>query len=334
MNSVRNTSTLQSKVFEIVVGPSEESFYVHANILARSEVLKKAVEGSFREREESKIVWPHWTVSAAEAFLEWLYKDDYPCPYPVPVIPPVEASEDKTSIDTATKRSLPEEDVDNDVLPTSTPDSAPVAKKQKPDAPSATLQPLSELFWSGPMSPRSISQAEEFDTWTGHQLWSPDQLDYHATFMLHAELYVMGCHYMLDELKGMAWQRLRAVLVTIGRPSMESNVIGNMIDLVRYVYNETGQIDEEEEPLRNLITTFVALHLPSFKNSGIEDMALSRKEDDPEHINKEFVSELSTKLILRIENLEQIEAEKAKTSNVPAAAGNKLTSAVRTAPDT
>ncbi|KAL9031627.1 MAG: hypothetical protein Q9180_006791 [Flavoplaca navasiana] len=143
-----------------------------------------------------------------------------------------------------------------------------------------------------------MSEAEEFDKWTGHQLWSPGQLDYHATFMTHAELYNMACTYQLDGLKNMAWQRLRSVMVTIGQPVTGSAVIGNLVKLIRYTYEVTGDIDHEEEPLRKLVTTFAAAYISQFEGPDVDELMRSRVESD-----REFVVDLMAKIRVQVNSL-------------------------------
>lgn len=125
--------------------------------------------------------------------------------------------------------------------------------------------------------------------------------------MTHAELYVMGNQYMLDELKDIAWHRLKAVLLTIGRPLEGSVVIDNITQLGRYVYRETGQMDDEEEPLRNLVSSFVALHYPVFGTSMMGEMIMSTEEGD-----REFAKDLLAKLTLKVKQFEKVEGERAR----------------------
>ncbi|KAL8675984.1 MAG: hypothetical protein Q9224_007340, partial [Gallowayella concinna] len=219
-------SAFNSRVFKILVGPTEEAFYAHEDILCKSDVLRMIVRGGGKEQEEGKLLWPDWTVSGAEKFLEWLYVGDYKCPYPVEARNPEhdsnngveEAPARRAEQGKETRRHLLLDDPQSDFsLPEEVPDigfelpsmeqpSPPTIKKTPAVDP---LTPLKDLSWSGSRSLGKLSQTEEFEKWTGHQLWRPDQLDYEATFQTHAELYQLGCYYMLDELKNMAWQRLR-----------------------------------------------------------------------------------------------------------------------------
>ncbi|KAL8728221.1 MAG: hypothetical protein Q9166_005524 [cf. Caloplaca sp. 2 TL-2023] len=326
-------SALKSQVFEIVVGPlagssavsaefanpaessEPESFFVHAEILSISKVLQKEVEGLFKERKEKRIEWPHWTVSGAEKFLDWLYTGDYKCPYPTQA--------PKHEKDPADKNGESfEAEAHNEESPASPPLEPPPAepradseasqqgrsyippwlrnsaRKQQPST-ALPLPQLKDLTWSGIRPLGKLTEAEEFDKWTGHQLWSPSQLDYEATFMTHAELYVMACQYMLDGLKNMAWQRLRSVLITIGTPPPECAVIDNIMTLVRYVYQETGDLGETEEPLRELVTTFTALHFINFQGPELHELMMSTAEAD-----REFVADLLAKVMQKVKHLE------------------------------
>ncbi|KAL8850914.1 MAG: hypothetical protein Q9221_004114, partial [Calogaya cf. arnoldii] len=205
-----------SQVFQIVVGPSAKTLYAHADVLAKSDVLRMVVNSGGKEKEEGKILWPDWTVGAAERFLEWLYTGDYKCPYPVEASKQDQISREKDEGEAGTqlavkagqgiknghavrirsnKRAHKQSHTNITPRPTKT-------NKQSPIVPGTQFK---DVTWSGsrPLTSK-LSEAEEFDKWTGHQLWTPGQLDYEATFMTHAELYNMACTYQMDDLKNMA----------------------------------------------------------------------------------------------------------------------------------
>lgn len=162
------------------------------------------------------------------------------------------------------------------------------------------LTRLEDLTWHGCRTLEKSSEAEEFDRWTGHQLWRPDELNYENILMTHAKLYVMACFYQLDELKNMSWQRLRAVLVSIGKPSHQTPVIGNLVTLIHYVYQETGDNSLGEEPLRMLVTSFAALHYTKLNGTGVNDLLLSTEAAD-----REFVVDLFEKVAQHMSYLEE-----------------------------
>ncbi|KAL8949480.1 MAG: hypothetical protein Q9222_004415 [Ikaeria aurantiellina] len=312
-------SAFSSKIFKVFVGPSADLFYVHADVLARSRVLKKEVEGSWKEKSERKITWASWKPDVADKFFEWLYTGDYHCPYPSAICDLGESSHnDNDEVDEirSRDRSIAVERPDDPiVVPTVeravidssrvTDDESSNNVSEMPRAktmrnlPAQPLNRLQELQWEGCRSLEKLTQAEEFDRWTGHQLWSPDQLDYEVTLLLHAELYVMACHYMLDGLKNMAWQRLRSVLITVGVPQVGSPVISNVVSLIHYVYEETGETTDGAEPLRELLVTFAALHFTSFRGIEVDELMMSTQESD-----REFVVDLMVKVMQQTMHLE------------------------------
>ncbi|KAL8727469.1 MAG: hypothetical protein Q9181_005700 [Wetmoreana brouardii] len=335
----RRWTVYKSHIFEILVGPSAESFFAHAGVLSRSKVLRKEVEGLWKEKEENKIYWRDWSVGAVEKFLEWLYNSDYTCPYPTKALESGTGSviEDRDVASRHEEPPIADEILEAPALGIdvgSADDQVPIDEKPSDDfgelgasmpqvfsfsdlphsfpstgkGEAISVRPLTclpDLGWSGCRTLKKLSQAEEYDKWTGHQLWSPAELDYEATFMAHAELYVMACHYMLDELKNMAWQRLRSVLVTIGTPSSEYPVIGNLMTLIHYVYQETGETDEGKDPLRELVTTFAALHFTCIQGPEIDELIRSPVASDAE-----FIVDLMTKTAQQMSFLESRTSEK------------------------
>ncbi|KAL8871844.1 MAG: hypothetical protein Q9174_002415 [Haloplaca sp. 1 TL-2023] len=310
-------------VFTIVVGPSKTLFYVHGDVLAKSKVLAKEVGGSWKENQESRIEWPDWNVDAVSVFVEWLYCRDYTCPYPSKIadtsVAPEPAAEDyptEEDRDPAATGSYGRNG-DQPILDSRLvavdmcQDDEYIPKKKKKKGRSIweddevspkiswSPKPLSDLTWAGCRDLAHMTQSEEFDKWSGHLIWKPQELDYGATFMTHAQLYVMACFYMLPDLKNMAWQRLRSVLTTIGSPAKDWKVIENLGELVHYTYAETESSDQE--PLRMLVTAFTALHFPRIKGQVIDQLILSEARSD-----KEFVVDLMSDLTQQLGELKAL----------------------------
>ncbi|KAL8952131.1 MAG: hypothetical protein Q9222_001943 [Ikaeria aurantiellina] len=308
MDAISDPKVFRSQIFKVLAGPTQEPFYVHAGVLARSEPLRQMTTGSWKEKEEKTIIWSKWSIEVVEKFIEWLYRDDYSCPYPRPA-----ASMEGTAI-TATKekqtakphlvdRGAEERDYKAIAEPKASEFGIQASKKRKTG--SSSFLSLKEIVRSNSLVSPTTSQPEAFELWMGHMLYIPEDLDYFATLSTHVQLYLMGHQYLLDSLKLMALQRFGAVLMSIWILSNEAPIIGNMISLIREVYLGTGPGDnEEEEPLRNLVTTFVASHFSNFKNSGIERLTASREECD-----REFTTDLVRKLMLRMATLEKGEGK-------------------------
>lgn len=244
---------------------------------------------------EQTIRWTEWDDVAVEKFLEWLYTNDYTCPYPTPIHSLVKEDGEKDG-----QPKVSNKPSNTHVAPTQTDITEPHSDPfRKPPAKKQKLLPLKDLTWSGANPAKKLSPAQEYDKWPGHQLWRPQQLDYGVPFSIHAELYLMGCRYLLDDLRSRAWSRLRAMLVKIGRPPPGSPVITNVRDLILEVYDKIDGSGGDVEPLKELLATFVVDNFTAFQASGIEDWATS--DNKPA---REFIPGLMSKLMLRVEELE------------------------------
>ncbi|KAL8938836.1 MAG: hypothetical protein Q9216_003675 [Gyalolechia sp. 2 TL-2023] len=322
MEEAASQSYFKSKVFEIVVGPSAESFYAHADALAKSVVLRETVQGPWRENLESKLEWPDWEATIVSKFLERLYTNDYKCPGPVKVCEtmPTLLSSAEAKGKSSAESPVPEDDhviqaaVDEPPpVPAAYPlddgyKFMPMFGMPRPESPDkegtsarSTIRPLTrieDLTWHGCRNLKRSSAAAEFDWWMGHQPRQSDKLDYEITLMTHAKLYVMACFYQLDALQDMSWERLKAVLVSVGKPGPRTPIIGNLVALIHDVYQETGQNNQAEEPLRMLVTSFAAIHCTNFIGTAVHDLLLLTEETD-----REFVVDLFEKLAQQMKYL-------------------------------
>ena len=296
------------------------------------------------EAQTRRIVWPEWSGDIVDKFMQWLYTDDYDTPYPTEARNVAEEQEtaeqdgglnklekvDPTSTTEAFPYELQEEEwsapAEPDAVPAPQPASGfeehPIAstvrkfrKKRTKDSlktkdsmkSKGPLTPLEDLKWKGCHAIKMKSRAEEFDSWMQGHRKEPKPLDYGATFITHATLYVIACQKDLIELKNMAWQRLRALLVAIGPPVPGWPIVADLVGLIQYTYRETGISELKKEPLRELLTSYVAIHFTSFEGPEVDNLFSSTVSDD-----REFVVELMSKVRQRMENLE---AKKSATND-------------------
>ncbi|KAL8640054.1 MAG: hypothetical protein Q9226_008787 [Calogaya cf. arnoldii] len=315
MESITHSGTFQSEIFKIITRSATQPFYVHADVLARSDSLRKLVEGPWKESVEHTIDWTEWEPVTVERFIQWLYTDDYTCPYPTLVQPPIKSgdSEDKP-VETDEKASTHQvaRIQPNDAESRASAPEGPPRKKQK-------LVPLFKQRTRAEVERiTKQTQAEQFDEWCDNQE-SFENRDYSAYLGAHAELYIMACRYLLQELSGLAFYRLRSALVDLEQPGnllrsgvcaldqhlRGSPVIKNIMDLIPGVYDNVGNPIGDEERLKDLLTDFVALNFTAFQASGIEDWATSDNG-----VAREFISGLMPKLMLKVKGWEVAEADR------------------------
>lgn len=279
------------------------------------------MEGSWREKTEKKIVWPHWSATAVENFVEWIYTEDYKGPYPTPIRDteelPAKNSENSGETDARTIKdavpvaSSPALSDGFDLTSQEKPRKRPVSflsatsQEQIAEAKKRHVLPFTRVQGlvgpTGNRKVKKLSKAEEYDMWTGHMLWRSDELDYENTLMTHAELHVMACQYMLDDLKELTWQRLRSVLISVGTPVHQSLFIRNLVKVLRYVYKETAtdSLEADQEPLLKLLSTFTAQHFTQIKGPEIDELFGSATE-----LDREIVVDVTAKITQIMDHLE------------------------------
>lgn len=267
------------------------------------------------ETQDRKIKWPEWSAEIVEKFLEWLYTGDYTIPYPKEVVRPDEhdsdvqfhePAEDEVHEEGMAPEGFPVEHQEQEWSIPLEAEPAPQPELPQPLTSctelkrTAPMTPLKDLTWEGCHAVEKTSHAEDFDLWIMcNQDDNVYPFDYEETLMTHATLYVIACQKDLAELKNMAWQRLRVLLVKLGAPDAGRPMMGNMVALIRYAYQETGVSELPVDPLRHLITSYVALHFTKFKGPEVDSLFASQAADD-----RDFVVEVVAKVRQRVEDLE------------------------------
>ncbi|KAL9042097.1 MAG: hypothetical protein Q9214_003888 [Letrouitia sp. 1 TL-2023] len=284
--SNQDQSPFETAIFEILAGPTGKCFFVHAAVLAKSERIRKQIEGNWKDTLQHKLVWENWSEDIVSLFVEWLYTGDYNFPYPVEISPSSQGNEENHAEDQDTLVHQ-EVDQEGEKTPPPPPLEPSAAFEEEPKPPDRPLTPLSDLRWSAGHPIRTTSQAEEFKLWPGFIIWKPEMLDYEDTLMTHAKLYVMADYFLLSELQNATLHQLRSSLLTIEPLIPESRQMSNVAHLIDYVYEHTVEPTIGENPLRRLVSQYAALQFANFK--GDEFRQLMKK-------GGEFVNDLVEKV--------------------------------------
>ncbi len=67
----------QSPIIPVRVGPHAETFYIHRDILMKSEYFRKALGGSFQEAEKQAIDLPEEDVAIFSFVVAFMYEGSY-----------------------------------------------------------------------------------------------------------------------------------------------------------------------------------------------------------------------------------------------------------------
>ena len=268
------TETLPSPftglIFEILAGSQETLFFAHASVLEKSDKLKATTRGKWKDSSERIIVLKDWEPETVGRLLQWLYTDDYEAPYPAEVSPSVA----QTLKRRVSEKSLPSNEDAKDVVEIGTPKKIGSANGSQ-----MVLKPLKDMEYNKADAKLAPSHAEAFSLWTAAYKKSfLSVLNFEDTLLAHAKLYSLADYMLLPVLQAHAFQRTKAVLLfmhtyylpLLGPYSSPFNqpVIVNIITVIRYVYANTVRLVSEEEPLRELISTFVALNYDQFGDNG------------------------------------------------------------------
>ena len=312
-------------IFEILVGSEKTRFVAHASVLEKSDKLKALTCGKWKDSSQRVIVLEDWEPETVGRFLEWLYTGDYETPFPVEASP----SEAENLESHVSEKSMPSNEDTEDVLELCSP-----VKLENVSRTQRVLKPLQDINYNRADPKPTPSHAEAFTRWeASFTLWTPTPkkplsggLNFEGTLLAHAKLYSLADYMLLPVLQAQVFQRLKSVLLFIhtsylrsqgfNLPADHQPVILNIITLIRYVYANTVRLVSEEEPLRELISTFVAFNYDKFKDDeGVVRKFMGQGGDFQEDLHDKMqmkVLDMDTELRLMKMELKGVKTKRAK----------------------
>lgn len=252
-------------MFEVLAGLDRKFFLAHPSILVKSDKLKALVEGGWKDSLERKIVLEDWDEETVVRLLEWLYTDNYSSPHPqvlwstsAPVLADDPAAEVADNVEPEDFSPPPA-----DMQTTVALKKAYMAEPGPNDAVSSLISFTCQHF-DAESPQRKPSSAEAFETWAKDYAHHDQTIDFGRTLHAHAKLYCLANYMLLPDLQALAFHHMKATLKTIGRLVAETPSVNTLVALVRHVYDNTIKPEEGEEPLQELLTTFVAANFAAF----------------------------------------------------------------------
>ena len=238
------SSPFTGPTFDIIAGSEQMHFVAHASVLEQSDNFKTVIHGKWKDSLEHKIVLADWDAASVGRMLQWLYTGNYKAPEPkVPVL----------------KVTLPLVE-----------DHYHIARVGPPTTqlPKPTLTPLANLRFSKLLPSAKRTESKTSEPWMQRAGDVRDDVDYEFTLMAHAKVYVLADYMLLPGLQAFTFECLQKLFATMSPIKKDKPVITNLIDLIEYVHVFTTRPDVGEEPLQELITTFIALNFSQFNDGG------------------------------------------------------------------
>lgn len=252
---------LESRLFQFVVGERVDGtatlFSVHEEAIAQlSQPLYNLMRSGLSESQSARTIWNDVSKDTFVRFVQFAYTGDYS-------IPVMDARE----------TAVGDEDVCGEVYEDSVAEE--IIEEPVPEPRSAPV----DFGWGSfttkkPKTPKKPSRKAVFNALTFHLLsprnhyddtlepsdtFDPDKV-YSHVFISHAALWILGDYHLIDSLKALALYKLYKTL-RIFQPNNKN--VGDVIDLVKYVYSEEGGgggVNEGISELRNLVCQFIAVN--------------------------------------------------------------------------
>lgn len=234
---------LTSGILELIARDDTRSF-VHRDILfSQSDGFLEVISSAEEEAAKGHIYLKDWDGDTVARLVQYLYTGDYHYPDPSP-IPPVVDSTDAVV-------SPPE------------PEPEPERNEVGNQLESRPLTPLKNLsIDDGSIIPiLSDRRSDEQRLARTKKI----KCDFKEPLLLHARLYVLAKSHSIISLKALAYMRLFTTLLAMDGLEHGSHLLANIADLSRYAYENTHAPISSQEPLRKLVSQFIALNFEAWQ---------------------------------------------------------------------
>ena len=272
-------------------------FYAHPGLISRlSQPLARFIEDNLSTEKKLGYADCLKDVSAAtfDRFLEWAYRGYYTPPSPTidsKIESEVEGNIENAARPTTSEDAEPEMAAVEEVLvPLQEPaaldfgwDNDKTKKKSKKGC--SKMSPLGfEATAFHPPEPAPSQREDLKKAFCSLKLPVPPKAkdwkstrknlsaceNYTNVFLCHAELYVFAVRNEVDELRDLALKKLHAVLSIF---ELYQERTGDIIALLGYAYAKTEAPDSGKEPLRDLLTRYVAFWMDTLMlDEGFKDL--------------------------------------------------------------
>lgn len=99
--------------------------------------------------------------------------------------------------------------------------------------------------------------------------FDPALYDYGEVLLSHAKVYSLAHYKAIDTLRALALHHLLASLLRLDSvdPTTGSHNVVHIAELARYVYDNTDHLENHEEPVRRLVSNFIARNISALESN-------------------------------------------------------------------
>lgn len=257
------SSSFASDIVDVVAGAGVTKLHAHAAVLSHSPKLKALIEGGWADRR--KITLPDWDEETVTRLLEWLYSGDYTSPLPRR---PSEGKSRKQARRAA--RQVGKEEPDDTA-------SAVLAREDYNTTyePHHPIRPICDIDFE-PCSIVLPTQFDQIEAWSDSVNEDISECKFEATLFAHAKLYALANYMLLPDLQWATFKHIKSwltIIGDIGQLDSKTQTVSTLDGLSKYVYaNTDGLTRSKEEPLRELVGTYIASNFTHFRGESVRKL--------------------------------------------------------------
>lgn len=263
----------ESEIFCIIAGPHQKRLSAHGHVLNQSPVLRKIVDGGWKDSHDRIICLDEWDEQSVQQLLEWLYCGHYT--WYTDLFDPTPDEEDRIRFRSRTYvTSL---GLTGDRIVHLSPRSC--NEQQTLDEECLYHQSISEnmclpaevIEYGIDSTPLQVLEAHHHSS--GIEAALERMNGSLSTLLSDAKLYVLANYLQLPRLKRLAFVNLQHVIDKSLRPNeYDSPDLATIMDFIRYVYASTDSLSSYVEPLRRLVAAVVVTLLRDLRGAGIQEL--------------------------------------------------------------
>ena len=242
-----------SPVFSIYAGHARRHLVAHASVLKKSPVLRKLIEGKWKDSEDRSIEFTECELTTVEHLIHYLYTGSLLFCHVSPSTGLVQEFEKK--LNDGPILCQPEKAPERDV--TQGRDMCIVGNARKADEVEALV------------SQKEHKTHPSFAT-TDSGIGFQQAMDAGDSLLPDAKVYVLAQYLELIGLKDLAFEYIEYVMNST--TELDAKKMSKMLHLIGYVYTHTDTLVNSKEPLRELIATLAAKWFHNFQGDEVKEL--------------------------------------------------------------